>query len=226
MKVYSVIVLGLAATAGTAIAGCGEDSASFEGDGSDRESASAEPAQPDDELYINHISSGGSGCSGMDSAALAFSTGPEGPYIDMKRMALSYPPGATVQSLGCSLNISMHVPDGLQVSVSELKAWGHADLPAGGKAQVAWSAILAGQPAVGIIREELVGPHHDAYKFVDQPPPEDAVWSACGGTVVLSLSASLSLDMNGNRTGSAAINAGADRGLKVAYKLQSRACPR
>lgn len=162
----------------------------------------AEAPSPED-LYIESISTGGSGCPDPSTVTAIIADDAKSFLLLFDDMYLEYPPGSTIQNKTCSAGIQLHIPGGWQVALATVNTRGYAYLDQGIRARQTSKYFFAGRPLAYAPHTELRGPFDDLYDFTDQIPFESIVWSPCGGSAIFTVQSILNLNARKNPHGQA-----------------------
>ncbi|WAS92099.1 DUF4360 domain-containing protein [Nannocystis punicea] len=158
-----------------------------------------------DEVYIEELDAFGPGCPpGTFDYTIAedrksFILG----FYDL-RLENPSPDGKKVQYTNCLATVKLHIPEGLQVSVSTVNSRGYAFLDPGIRGRQTSKYFFAGEPTSVKAHTELSGPYDDDYDFTDEVP--FLTWSECGEQVIYVVDSSLQLNATGNPGGTALFN--------------------
>jgi hypothetical protein len=188
-------------------------------------------AEPDpNEVYITAIKTNGKACPKGDpnTVVTTISEDRKSFVVDFKDMELAYPPGKTIQTTNCQVDISLQVPGGWQVSLAAVTTRGLVFLADKQKASQTSTYFFAGTPPQKQYHTDIIGPQ-DAYfyEITDVIAPESQVWSKCGTAASFSINTSLILDTSKNPGGEAIFNSdlGDEAGYKKVVQYQWRKCP-
>jgi hypothetical protein len=159
------------------------------------------------EVYIESISTGGTGCREDESVDIDF-TGSTFQILfrDMLLEKLNEDT-RLVQNINCAAGIQLHIPQGWQFSVATINTRGYAYLDPRIRARETSEYWFAGRRLEQTFRSTLTGPYDDDFDFTDRVGFESTVWSPCGTSAIFSVNTSLNLNASSNRTGAAIFNA-------------------
>lgn len=176
-------------TGGTGGSG-GSDAGSMSGGGN-----------PGAKVTLGEVTSGGAGCGAPATAAMD----EHGALVvTLTGLSLSHPPSGTFDHTNCAATVTLHVPTGYRVRVTQGDFAGMAQLPAGASASATSSVFFAGDASTLELRVDLMGPREGAYTLSNMA--SGAMLSACGGDVLLTDNVGLSLDTSGNAGADASID--------------------
>lgn len=229
-----IVKLGLVALLSTAAFGC------VAGDSTDE--AGATPSEPiatgeepllsfssqdfdPDDVYIERITTGGPGCRDNDDVSAEIAEDRKSFLLIFDKMVLENPPGPTIKNINCVAGVKLHVPSGLQVSMSTVTTRGYAYLPVGVRARQTSSYFFAGMPIGTSYHSQLRGFYDDNYQFTDHVPFASVVWSRCGESAIFAVNTQLNLNAVANAHSSAYFNAETvDGRFEKIFHLQWREC--
>lgn len=160
-----------------------------------------------EDVYIESIATGGSGCPSPTSVTTQISSDRTTFLLIFDEMILENPPAPAVKNINCTAGIQLHIPSGWQFSVATVDTRGYAYLSPGIRARQTSKYFFAGIPLGASYHATLVGLHDDIYAFTDTIPFESVVWSPCGGSAIFAIDTSLNLNAVLNPTGLAYFNA-------------------
>lgn len=177
------------------------------------------------DVYIEHIATGGVGCQDPGSVAVVIADDRRTFLVIFDEMTLENPPGPRVKTTNCEAAIKLHVPGGWQVSLATVTTRGYAYLDWGLRARQTSSYFFAGVPLGARYHSEMKGPYDDYYDFTDTVPFESTVWSPCGGSAIFAVNTSLILNASLNPHGVGIFNTtSADGHFEKILHWQWRKC--
>lgn len=229
----ALIILTSAVTVGLSLGllGCAADNVGSEGnteaaeafEGGEGASFVSSPSHPPADVYIESISTGGSGCPNPSDAPAAISTDQRSFLVTFDKMSLSYPPPPLVKNLNCVASVRLHIPAGWQFAVSTVTIKGYAYLTPGIRARHTSRYFFAGSLPPAFPHATLVGPYDGPYSFTDNLGP--SVWSGCGGSQIFTIDTTINLNAIGDPGGVGFINTdGVDNVLRKSFQWVWRAC--
>ena len=182
--------------------------------------------QDPDDLYIESISTGGTGCPDPYTVTPIIASDRKSFLLIFDDMHLAYSQGyATVQNITCSAGIKLHVPSGYQVALATVNTRGYAYLDKGIRARHTSKYFFAGDPIAFSPHATLKGPFDDLYDFTDYVPFESLVWSPCGGSAIFGIQSILNLNAIFNPHGQALFsNDTVDGKFQQLYHLKYKKC--
>lgn len=154
-----------------------------------------------DDVYIESISTGGTGCPNPYTVTPVISDDRKSFLLIFDEMVLEYPPGPRIQNKICSAGIKLHIPGGWQVALATVNIRGYAYLDKGIRARQTSKYFFAGNPISFAPHATLKGPFDDLYDFTDEVPFQSLVWSPCGGSAIFGIQSVLNLNALGNPHG-------------------------
>jgi hypothetical protein len=164
------------------------------------------------------INGTGSGCP----TPLAFNVTPDGQTFTVyfADMTLQHPSGPTFQKTNCVVGLGLHLPAGMQFSVTTINTRGYAHLPAGTYGEQRSTYSFAGGPPTLRAHSRLKGFFDDDYTFTDNFGIGSALTSPCGGDAILNIDTALILNTAGNPTTDAYIdNTTVDGTFRMVFQL-------
>lgn len=167
-------------------------------DGAPAELAHGRPATPaPDGFSVEVVTTGGKGCPDPQSVKVSL-VGNDVLRLAYSKLALKTPPGAVVQSTFCTVGAELHIPPGWKVAPASVNGHGYADLESGVRGQYSSKLFFAGVPLSSTQQRNLVGDYQGHYIDKDVIPDASLVWSQCGASALLSITATLVLNTKDN----------------------------
>lgn len=136
-------------------------------------------------------------------------------------------PSMALNFKDCQIAIRVHTPQGRSYAVQSFSYTGQANLEPGVTGRQMANYYFQGEriDPENESRTDLVGPFNDAYKFTDDVPIRDRVWSPCGKIRDLQIVTRIQL-LNGTPRASGIMELAAIDGAigKIELQLDTRAC--
>lgn len=146
------------------------------------------------DVYIESISTGGSGCADPDTVTPVIASDKKSFLLIFDEMILQYPPGPKLKNINCLAGVKLHIPQGWQFSIATVVSRGYAFLENGIRARQTSQYSFAGSPPSTIYHSTLWGPFDNNYEFTDQIPLQSLVRSPCGGSAIFAIDTQLNLN--------------------------------
>jgi len=166
----------------------------------------APPPSPDD-VYIEHVTTGGVGCPDPSTVSTLISSDRRSFLVIFDRMLLEYPPSPFIKNINCVAGVTLHIPNGWQFSVATVTTRGYAYLSPGVRARQTSKYFFAGNPIASAYHSQLQGYYDGDYEFTDNVGFTSKTWSPCGGSAIFAIDTSLNLNALSNKSGNALFNA-------------------
>jgi len=196
--------------------------------------SSAAPPRPSS-WSIESVTTGGNGCPDGE-VDVVVTPDQRAVLLTFSAMHLEYPPPPRVKRLNCVAGFSLKVPAGLQVGIAPVLTTGYADLSTGARVRLGSQYFIAGSAQRLSTDPVLEGPHHGRYLIFDgapaggawisdRPPAAPTLWSGCGGSAILTVNTSITLNTVQSPAATAAVNtAGAGGAMQKVVQLVWKAC--
>lgn len=169
-------------------------------------------------FFIEKITTSGKGCPDPESVSVVVSGEKKLMRLFFDEMALNKPPGGSLQYLSCTVAVELHVPAGWSVSPVIVSSGGYADLDAGIKARQTSKYFFAGAPLAAGHEKNLAGEYDDYFFVTKAIPIASQVWSPCGGSAIMGITAGLLLNAKDNPGGQGAIKLNSEKVLYWKWK--------
>jgi hypothetical protein len=176
------------ATGGTATNDAGGSDAGAGG-------SNASPGEP--HWKIQNVTGGGPGCPDLIVGDVSYDASTGTLSIQYKAMALSYPPGPAVKNTNCVAALSLELDAGWQMATAGIAARGSATLTGAAEGRQTTRTSFAGMPPETTATISLSAPHDGSYDKGETFSAAQQVWSACGGSAIFSVDASVNLQVPG-----------------------------
>jgi hypothetical protein len=153
---------------------------------------------------------------------LTYTITPDGQTFTVyfSNMVLQHPQGPTFMKTNCVVGLGLHLPAGMQLSISTINTRGFAHLPAGTYGEQRSTYSFAGGPPSLHPHSRLNGFYDDDYTFTDSFVIGSALKSPCGGDAILNIDTALVLNTAGNPTTDAYIdNTTVDGTFRMVFQL-------
>jgi hypothetical protein len=171
------------------------------------------------------ITGGGNGCP-PGSISTAITPDRTTFTVYFSKMVLESRPGVTFQRLGCTVGVTLHVPNGWSMATGTINTRGYAHLEVGAVGEQNSTYSFAGRPILRTYRTPMKGPFEGQYNFTDDLKLEGLIWSPCGKDAILNINAGIQLDTKKSKPGTSYIDtAELDGMFKKEVHLQFRKCP-
>lgn len=143
-----------------------------------------------DEVYVQSIAYGGSGCP-QGSVGSSFANDRKSFTLIFDSFVASQGPGvpATESRKNCQMSVNLRVPNGFQFSIGTVDYRGYVSLPAGVTARQKATYSFAGSSAQVSSGTNFTGPVSKDYLSRDEVPFSTVVWSACGAVAPVNINA-------------------------------------
>ena len=178
------------------------------------------------EVWVNAITSGGTGCP----------AGTMETYLSEDRQAFTLIFDAYVAEAGlgipasssrkfCNINLDLHIPHGWQYTVFKVDYYGFADIPAGGYGQQKSRYCFAGAASSqGVTLQTTIrGPYTNNYEAHDQLGITSLVWSPCGVSRALNIKSEAFVRTSGGRSALMTVDT-IEGEFRQVYAVQWRRC--
>ncbi|KAI9029507.1 hypothetical protein DFJ74DRAFT_765303 [Hyaloraphidium curvatum] len=138
-----------------------------------------QPAIPYDQISIEDVTYGGSGCPG-GSAAVSISDDKQALTVLYDDFA-AQSPGTPAQGREfCQLSVKLKYPQGLSFAVYQVDTRGFAALDAGTNGRQRTTLYFQGETDQATFTTNFAGPFNDDYLFSDHAESAQLVWCPCG----------------------------------------------
>ncbi|MEZ4743006.1 MAG: DUF4360 domain-containing protein [Bdellovibrionota bacterium] len=146
-----------------------------------------------DEIYINNVIHGGSGCP---QGSVAFDLSEDGQAFTLlfDSYVVESGPGLprSESRKSCQLTVNLHVPQGWSYSIMDVDYVGFADLDRGTWGKETSTYYFQGsRNGKATLSTKLRGPMSDDYQISDRLGLEALVWSPCGVNRALNIKTSI-----------------------------------
>ena len=153
-----------------------------------------------DQTYIMNLNFAGSGCSPADSSASLYDTNSDGLpdqfSIYFSTYVAQQGPGLTLaeRRKNCNVGVQLHLPQGYQFSIANVRYIGYADLPAGvlGRQKSTYEFPFFSNSVT--LQSVLPGPYTGGYERTDNLGISSVVWSPCGLNTPLNIRTQVALE--------------------------------
>lgn len=226
MNMRHCSVSGFIVAVTAAVAGCGSEVADPAEDLIEREpepAAATELASNAGDLYIKEIVSGGRGCSNSGDVSVEISADRKSLSLVFESMRLEYPPGPLVQSISCTLNVMLHLPQGMQMTIASVRTKPYVNVPSGGRARITQTDLLDGNPLPRGPNPDVPGPYDGWAPFTPPMSLAYTLWSRCGAATI-AVNLMMNLNMTGAPRGTALVSLASSEGGAKVLHLQWRSC--
>jgi hypothetical protein len=142
------------------------------------------------EVYVQSISYGGTGCP-QGSVGSSFSNDRQSFTLIFDSFVASAGPGVPLPESrkNCQLNVNIHLPGGFSYSVATFDYRGYVQLPAGATAEQKSTYYFQGESAQASAGSRFSGPVAKDYLSRDTLGLAALVWMPCGRVVPVNINA-------------------------------------
>jgi hypothetical protein len=146
------------------------------------------------QVYVQSITYGGSGCP-AGSVGQSIADDRESLTLIFDSFVASQGPSVPVTQnrKNCQINLNLHLPVGIQVSVATVDYRGYVQLPAGVTAKQGAIYSFVGHPGQRNSSTSFTGPVAKDYLIRDELQITSRVWSPCGTVAPLSINAQVTV---------------------------------
>lgn len=183
------------------------------------------------EIYVNNISTIGSGCpklpSGGDTVAVDISEDRQSFTLAFSDYIAEAGPGVdrSLSRRSCNINLNLHIPGGWQYSVFTVDYRGFVNLDSGVSSDLRTNYRFQGGGNGVSLASTMRGPSARDYTVSHRLGIESIVWSPCGGGKSLTINSAVSVMAGGSRRGLMTVDT-IDGTFKQVYGIQWQRCRR
>ncbi len=183
------------------------------------------PGPPLDQIYIQTLSYGGTGCP---AGTVDLSLSADGTAFSMRFNAFTaiLGPGISIveSRKNCQVNTMFHVPAGWTYALTSVDQSGYLELADGAQAKVKTIAYFQGQVPQSSAWTTFTGPLAMDWHVRDEVPLAGLVWAPCGVPRGINVNASVQVAKGTSAPGTTSFVNVAREGLDQHYSLVWKRC--
>jgi hypothetical protein len=182
-----------------------------------------------DQTYIMNLNFAGSGCNPSDSSAALYDTNSDGLpdqfVVYFSNYTAQQGPGIVMSERrkNCNIGVQMHLPQGFQFSIANVRYLGYAEMPYGVRGRQRSTYEFPFHSNAVTLQSLVYGPYSGGYERTDNLGISSVVWSPCGMDAPLNIRTQVALE--GSQYPSAYMTTDQiDGRVRQIYGLSWRAC--